>query len=239
MSTEKQGDIIINGMGTSNGGRYEQVLISGKGTVNGELDCNFFKCNGTGVVNGDLTCNKAKVSGNAKINGNVTSGDLLIEGRATITGEANINKVVIRGKGSVGGHLKGEELRIQGSAFIGGDCEVETFKAEGWFVVDGLLTAESIDIQTFGECKAGEIGGQTIRVRQKPNFLRDLLKVVFPVRLETDLIEGDQIELENTKAKIVRGSHIIIGENCEIDLVEYKQSFRVEKNGQVKKNIQL
>ncbi|AGK52137.1 polymer-forming cytoskeletal protein [Bacillus sp. 1NLA3E] len=239
MSIEKQGDLIINGFGTSNGGMFEQAVISGKGTVNGQLDCSYFKCNGTGTVNGDLKSEKTKISGNGKITGNITSKDFVIEGRASVSGDALITKMGVQGRGSVGGNIKGEELKVQGSLYVGGDCEVETFKAEGHFVVGGLLSAENIDIHTAGNCKAGEIGGQKIRVRQKTNLFLELLKVVYSVKLETDLIEGDYIELENTKAKIVRGSHIIIGENCEIDLVEYKQSFNVEKNGKVKKHIQL
>ncbi len=239
MSIEKQGDLIINGFGTSNGGRFQQAVISGKGTVNGQLDCSYFKCNGTGTVNGDIKSEKTKISGNGKIIGDITSKDFVIEGRALVSGNAVITKMVVKGRGSVGGNIKGEELKVQGSLFVGGDCEVETFKAEGHFVVDGLLSAENIEIHTSGSCKAGEIGGQTIRVRQKKNLLLELIKVVYPVKLETDLIEGDHIEIENTKARIVRGNHIIIGENCEIDLVEYKESFQIENNGIVKKNIQL
>jgi cytoskeletal protein CcmA (bactofilin family) len=139
----------------------------------------------------------------------------------------------------VSGNIKGEELKVQGSIVVGGDCEVETFKAEGQFTVSGLLSAEHIDIQTYGECKAGEIGGQTIRVREKTDLLLGLIKTVKSVKLETDLIEGDHIELENTKAKIVRGNQIIIGKNCEIDLVEYKESYQLEKNGRVKESIKL
>lgn len=239
LKNEKQGDLIINGVGSSNGGVFDQVLISGKGTVNTAIQCTYFKCSGTGMVYSDINSEKAKISGSAKISGNVSSRDFVIEGRAAIHGNTNVHKLDVKGRGSFDGHVKGEEIKAKGSIVIDGNCEAEIFKAEGHFVVGGLLSAEKIEIVTASSCKATEIGGGTIRVKQKSNFLRDLLKPVFPIRLETELIEGDRIELENTKAKMVRGNHIIIGENCEIDCVEYKESFRVEKNGHVKENIQL
>lgn len=40
-----------------------------------------------------------------------------------------------------------------------------------------------------------------------------------------EIIKGDDIFLEYTKAKVVRGNNIIIGSNCEIDLIEYKNNF--------------
>lgn len=180
-----------------------------------------------------------KISGTGKISGKVYATDLSIEGSASILGDAYSDKMCISGKGSIGGNVKGEEMRIQGKASIGGDCEVETFKSEGQFTVGGLLSAEEIDIYTYGECKAKEIGGKTIRVKQKTHILLEMIKTIKSVKLETDLIEGDHITLENTKAKVVRGNHIIIGENCEIKLVEYKDTFKVEKNGIVKEIIQI
>lgn len=236
---QKHGDLIINGVGASNGGTFDQVFISGKGTVNTTFDCTYFKCSGTGTVHGDINSQKTKISGSAKISGNVTGDDFVIEGRASIRGNAMVEKLTIKGKGSFDGNVKAEDIRTQGSIDIGGDCESETFKAEGQVNIGGLLTAEKIEIVTASSCKAKEIGGGTIRVKQKTNFIRDLFKPVFPISLETDLIEGDQIELENTKAKIVRGNHIIIGENCEIDYLEYKDSFQIEKNGNVKESVQL
>jgi cytoskeletal protein CcmA (bactofilin family) len=232
------GDLIINGVGSSNGGRFQNALISGKGTVNGALDCTFFKCSGTSIVKGEVKSQKIKISGSTKIIGNVSTDELLIEGKAAITGDAFVNKLNVRGSGSVDGSIKGEEIKVQGNMVIGRDCEVETFIAEGRFTVGGLLAAEKIEVYHSWNCRVMEMGGENIRIKQKPNFLRGIFKSVFSYKLKTDLIEGDYIELENTKAKVVRGNHIIIGENCEIDLVEYKDSLRVEKNGVVKEKVQ-
>jgi cytoskeletal protein CcmA (bactofilin family) len=235
----KMGDLIINGFGSANGGEFERVVINGKGTVNGKLNCTTLECNGTGAVTGDVTSDKINVSGSGKISGNVMCQDLLIKGKASILGDAKINNMIVQGKATVSGSVKGEELTVQGSIVIDEDCEVEIFNSQGHFSIGGLLSAEDIDIETFGECKANEIGGKTIRVKQKSSMLMSLIKTLKSIHLVSDLIEGDQIELENTKAKIVRGNHINIGKNCEIDLVEYKESYHLDKNGIVKESVKL
>ncbi|MFD2445370.1 polymer-forming cytoskeletal protein [Bacillus sp. CGMCC 1.16607] len=236
---EKLGDLIINGVGSSNGGEFDRAIINGKGKVHGNLHCGLFECEGLGSVNGDVKSEKVKISGSGKISGNMYATTLSIEGNASISGDTYMNRMTVAGKSSVGGNVKGEELKVQGKIFIGGNCEVETFKAEGQFNVGGLLSAETIEIHTYGESKAKEIGGQTITVTQRSNFLLGILKTVISTKLEADVIEGDHIILENTKAKVVRGNHIVIGENCEIGLVEYKDTYKLEKNGSVKESIQI
>jgi cytoskeletal protein CcmA (bactofilin family) len=233
------GNLLINGFGSSNGGHFDSAVINGKGTINDDLVCNSFVCNGAGTVKGNIKSEKIKISGNASIKGKIYSTQLSVDGRGSISGDVYSKKMAISGSGSIGGNVKGEELKVQGRISVGGNCEVESFKSEGQFTVDGLLSAELIDIQTHGECRAKEIGGQTIKVKEKNNFFLDLLKTVKSVKLAVEVIEGDDISLENTKAKVVRGNHIIIGENCEIELVEYKDTFKIVGNGRVKKSIQI
>jgi cytoskeletal protein CcmA (bactofilin family) len=233
------GNLMINGLGSSNGGHFDSVTINGKGTVHGDIKCNSFSCNGAGTVNGDVKAEKVKINGNTKINGKIHASTVSVDGRGSFKNDVFSEKMSISGSVSIDGNVKGEELKIQGRIGVNGNCEVEFFKSEGQFSVDGLLSAEQIEIHTYGECKAKEIGGQTIKVKQKTNFFLDILKTVKSVKLGADVIEGDDISLENTKAKVVRGNHIIIGENCEIDLVEYKDTFKIIGNGRVNKSVQL
>ena len=46
-------------------------------------------------------------------------------------------------------------------------------------------------------------------------------------------IADDEIYLENTTAQIVRGDTIELGPGCEIELAEYKNSFKVNKDSAV------
>ena len=52
--------------------------------------------------------------------------------------------------------------------------------------------------------------------------------------LTTELIEGDEIYLENTNAKIVRGNNITIGEGCNIGLIEYSGEINISSESIVK-----
>ncbi|HIC96284.1 TPA: hypothetical protein EYP12_06635 [Candidatus Bipolaricaulota bacterium] len=57
--------------------------------------------------------------------------------------------------------------------------------------------------------------------------------------LEAELIEGDEISLEWTRARTVRGKKIEIGEGCEIERVEYSEELRVSPGAEVKERVKL
>jgi cytoskeletal protein CcmA (bactofilin family) len=158
---------------------------------------------------------------------------LSIEGRGKIEKNAVVKKVKISGSATVSGSLKSEEIKVRGRLTVGEDCEAEVFKAECHFSIGGLLNADEVDVRIYGECKAKEIGGQTITVKQKSSLMANLFKSFFQNSLEVDVIEGDHIEIENTNAKIVRGNHVKIGPNCNIGLVEYTGAFTKDKKANV------
>lgn len=237
MDTKSRGDLVINGFGASNGGQFRVVTLNGRGTINSDLECMEIDCNGSGTINGNVISDKVKVNGHGRFSGNLEAQNLSIDGSARIDKNLSVEKLKVSGKGTVGGKVKSEEITIQGTFTVGEDCEAEIFKAESQFTIGGLLNADHIDIKMFGECKAKEIGGQTISVKKKGSSLvGNLLKPFFKPQLEAELIEGDKIELENTTAKIVRGNQVSIGPNCQIGLVEYTEEFSMDKKAMVTEN---
>lgn len=239
METKNRGDLTINGYGASNGGEFNRVVLNGKGTVNTDVDCVDFECNGNGLVKGNLHAKTARISGNGKVAGNVESEVLSIEGRGKIEKNADIKKMKISGSAAVGGSLKSEEVKVRGRLTVGEDCEAEVFKAECHFSIGGLLNADVVDVRIYGDCRAEEIGGQTIIIRQKSSLMGNLFKSFFQNSLDVQLIEGDHIEIENTNAKIVRGNHITIGPNCNIGLAEYTGSLAKNKKANIDESIKL
>jgi cytoskeletal protein CcmA (bactofilin family) len=237
--TNRSRDLIINGFGTSSGGEFDTASVNGKGTIQGDIDCRYYDCNGAATVNGNIKAERVKINGTSKVNGDVDAKEITIDGHSSMSGDVSFEKIKISGSGSIGGSLKGEKVKINGKASIGGDCETEEFVAEGHFTIGGLLNAENISIFLYGDCKAKEIGGQTIRIKQKTFGLMKIIKTIFPIRLVTDVIEGDEIHVEGIKAKVVRGNNVTIGHNCEIDLVEYKGKIEVDKNAKVTKTNKL
>jgi cytoskeletal protein CcmA (bactofilin family) len=234
METKKRGDLLINGFGSSNGGSFNSVSINGKGTVTGDVECSDLDFNGSGSITGNVVVNHhAQFNGHGKIKGNMESQFLTVEGEAGVTGNLMVKKLKVSGKANVGGKIKGDEIEIKGRLTVGEDCEAEMFKAESQFTIGGLLNADLIDITIFADCNAKEIGGQTILIKQK-NSLLGFFKPFARNQLKSECIEGDKVEIENTIAGIVRGNHVVIGANCEIEVVEYSGEFTMDKNSIVK-----
>lgn len=229
--------LSINGYGSSSGGAFRKVTLNGNGKIQGDLECIDFQCNGNGKVHGDIQTEKLKVSGNAKINGHLTcTEEAIVDGRAVLQKDVITKQMTVSGSTNIGGKLKSERLTINGKISIDGNCDVEAFKVDGAFVIGGLLNADEVRIRLFGESRAKEIGGHSIKVEQKTHGFMKLLKSFFPISLKADLIEGDTIELEATEAKVVRGKDVVIGKDCHVDLVEYSGTFKKDSNASVKVN---
>lgn len=53
-----------------------------------------------------------------------------------------------------------------------------------------------------------------------------------------DSIEGDEIYLESTRSKMVRGKRVLIGPDCQIDRVEYEEEIHVHDEAEVHETVQ-
>ena len=82
-----------------------------------------------------------------------------------------------------------------------------------------------------GPCHVQDIGGGLIQIKKKGAV--KLTRWFSTTKLTAQTIEGDDIYLEYTKASIVRGSQVTIGEGCDIGKVEYKMAFHQEKGAKV------
>ena len=238
------GDMKISGSGTSGGGMYNDVSISGSGKINGDLECINFRTSGSSKVIGALKAETIKISGSAWVEGNVEVGEMKVSGSSHILGQVKSQSIKISGLTDIEGSLYGEEVSISGALHIGKDCEVECFKAHGSFKIQGLLNAGEVIVNLGGKCSVKEIGGEHIEIRisHLDNFFfKKVIDKMFNSKgeLTTDLIEGDLIYLENTNAKIVRGNHITIGEGCNIDLIEYSGEINVSSASIVREQKQI
>jgi len=234
METNRRGELVINGLGSSNGGHFSLVRLNGSGVINSDLECEELECNGSGTLKGNVAATNVNVNGNARFHGTIEGEKMKVDGTAKVAQNLLVKNVKVSGKVNVEGKVKAEQINIHGIFTVGGDCEAESFKGKYRFTIDGLLNADEIDVEVYGECRAKEIGGQTITVKQhKGSFIGAIFKPFFKNQLETDLIEGDKIVLENTVAKVVRGHQVKIGPNCQIGVVEYTDEFSQDKNSTV------
>jgi len=228
-------NIKISGAGSAAGGRYDEVKISGAGEIKGDIECNFFKTSGASDVKGNVKANIIEISGASDIKGNVECEEMRTSGASDIRGDVRAKRVKVSGASDVNGNLYAEEVEISGASEVKGDCEAENFIAKGSFKIGGLLNAGNINIRIAGPCKAREIGGEHIEVKlgEIGGLISKIIKFVSyrECILTTEVIEGDNIYLEGTKAKVVRGNNITIGKDCDIELVEYKGELKVIDNG--------
>ncbi|WP_309122186.1 polymer-forming cytoskeletal protein [Paenibacillus sp.] len=215
------GDLKIVGMGTASGGSYRQVSVEGTGTVKGAVTCRSFTLNGMGTVNGDIRCEEGFV----------------VSGKLTGTGGIDAARVGIEGQVTLQGRLRGESVSLNGYVSVRGDVEAEAFDAEGGFAIEGLLNAGVVDIRLQGRCRVADVGCDRIVVKRSSRSdwsrLLALIVPLFQPQLQARTIEGNDIDLCETTADIVRGDRVSIGPGCRIGEVEYRTELFVHPDATV------
>ncbi len=243
MKEKNINDLKINGIMNLPGGTFNNVKINGHLTLTSDLTCNDIVVNGMLNVEGKTKAVKGKVNGSADFNNDIEFDSLNVMGKSLASGDSRIKDLKIEGQMRIAKNLTADEVNVFGLLNINGNCNSEAFKTKGSFTVDGMLNAGTIDMEIHGRSTANEIGGEKISVvKGKKNYFNKIIKSIFSSfnffdsRLIANVIEGDVIYLEYTKAKIVRGDSVEIGPNCEIDVVEFKNKFVKSDNSVVKEN---
>jgi len=224
MENKSKADLKIYGSGSSAGGKFNRVTIMGEGRINGDVDCFNLKIYGQGELDGNLkTVDTVDVKGQTEIKGNLKAKNVKLQGEIEVNGD-----------------LFADEAKITGNIKADGNCNAEIFTLEGGFTIDGLLNADILKINLHWPSKVHEIGGSEITIKKigKLSFLglKNMIQPSGHNELTADIIEGDEIYLENTNAKVVRGNNIIIGSGCKIELVEYKSSFKQDEKSEIGKH---
>ncbi|MEG0773088.1 polymer-forming cytoskeletal protein [Clostridium sp.] len=253
INNEQVGSLRISGSGSVNGGKYDEVSISGSGKVFGDLECNTFKISGSGKVEGNITtndfkisgsgtiagslnCTEGKISGSGKITSDVKADNFKISGSGKIEGDFRGRDFGISGSGTILGGIYGENIRVSGSATVEKNMEGELVEISGSFRVGGMINADEVYIHVGGDSSVEEIGSTKVIVSERPinnNGLLGWLTKTFGNNygyLKVKSIEADEIKLENTIAEVVRGENITIGNGCRIKVVEYSGELKVEDN---------
>jgi cytoskeletal protein CcmA (bactofilin family) len=241
MNHVAKGDLILSGSSETGGGSFTKVEINGSGKITGDVQCETFEVNGSGKLYGNITSEDAMIRGSAGIQGDLTSDKIIINGHSSVDGNVSFRELEVKGHSKVGESLKGDYILLEGMMKVKGDCEVESADLNGAFTIGGLLNGDRITIELQGKSKVKEIGGETITVKRSGPSILNLDKVIKSLskELEAELIEGDQVKLEYTKAKVVRGNNVEIGPGCEIELVEYGNDLQVSEKAKVKKTEKL
>lgn len=234
-------DLKIIGDNRASGGSYKNAKIIGDSIINGNLDCSDLKCVGDSRFNGDIKAHRAKIVGSVHVTGSVEADFIRVTGNIDANGDLDARTVELRGGLDIKGSLKSDHAKMVGYTSIKKNCEAETFESDGPITIGGLLNANEVNLRIHSRCRIGEIGGGIIEIK-KGHYSKwlELIKSFFApndafgTRLTVDSIEGDEIQLEDTKAKVVRGKNIFVGDGCEIDSLEYSEECRITGRATVK-----
>jgi len=245
--SEKRNSATISGAGTISGGTYDRVSISGAGKVTGDLSADEIKISGSGKIQGKTEATLIAASGSAVFSQDVIADEMKVSGSARVDGQVRVKELKCSGTFKTVKGIASEYIKVSGDLRVGEDVEAEIFKASGGFKIEGLLSADRVEIKLGGRCQAREIGGERIEVtrggwREKGILLDGLIKLFTgggTAELHTTQIEGDEILLEDTIAEIVRGKTVEIGPGCRIGLVEYSESLKIHPDAVVEKQTKI
>lgn len=189
------GNLNIVGTSSVSGGSYANVRIMGVLTVLGDLDAAKIKVVGSMSSRNAINCDKIKVMGNAGV------GNLKINQSGLVIGVLDAQNIV------------SEQFEVLGVVNCEEAFESGSLTVSGAMTVEGLLNVEAVVIKSRHTSRIKEMGGKTIKVSPAFATIKHILK--------TETIEFDEVDLEWTKAELVRGRNVTIGANCVIDVVEY------------------
>lgn len=246
--SEREKSVSIAGAGTIAGGTYDHVTIAGAGKVTGDVVAQEIRIAGAGRIEGRAEAREIVTAGSAAFGGDLIADEMKVSGQARVEGHVKVKELKCSGSLRAERGISGEYIKVSGQLRAGGDVESEIFKASGGFEIEGLLSADKMEIEIAGPCRAREIGGETISVRRAGWREKGLLDGLVRIRiligrgapeLSATQIEGDDVTLEDTIADVVRGKRIEIGPGSRIGRVEYAESLRVHQDAEVREKAKV
>ena len=223
MGKEILNDLKILGASTTSGGYFRNIAVTG--------ECK---------IAGDVNCEKLRLTGELDMVGNLYADELRITGECAVGGRAEGTLLKGRGELKTSSSLKIERIKFTGNLAVNGDCESDHLQIFGAVQVAGLLNADQLEMGLYGPSHAKEVGGGSIVIKRSTaariiGFVKPWADAFF----EAELVEGDLINLQYTKAGTVRGKQIQIGADCEIQRVEYYDTLEIHKSAKVHHHIRL
>ncbi|MBE6899527.1 MAG: hypothetical protein E7479_02530 [Ruminococcaceae bacterium] len=230
-------DMKIAGAGVIGGGEYDKVSISGSVKAEGFIRCKELHCSGAFSGNAEIECeNEIKISGAFSNSGKIAAKEFRASGSAK-TGAVSAEIIKVSGAFKAHGNLKATEISVGGGLITEGDIEAEKAEITGGINCGGLINAEElrVELSNSSGSKAENIGGSRIVIENYRE--KGIIERIFGRKtcgfVVSESIEGDEIIIEHTKAKTVTGKYVMIGEGCEIGLLQYSESVEISPKAKI------
>ncbi len=164
---EKNDRVHISGSGRISGGNFEKLIVTGSGTVTGRVNAEEITVSGSAKFKGDVKCEDLTVTGSAGLAGCLSAGKIVSRGSLQVEKTVESSSIKSYGSLDLGQDLRSNDIYLAGSSSIAGDVEGERFASRGGFSIEGLLTADEIEIWLGSKNFAREIGGERISITKK------------------------------------------------------------------------
>ncbi len=196
------------------------------------------KMDGVTSCNGG-TYGDAHITGVNKIHGDLTCNSLHIEGVSTIVGQLTTGPAHLAGTCKVSGSVKTEDFSFYGVVTVNGDMQCETLTAEGALDVSGALNAEDIRLVMSHSSQVREVYGHSFSLICIHGSVWLSLLRARRQGFTSELVECDEVSVEHSQIKTLRGARVRVGPKCRIELLEYSESLDVDKTSVVDKIVRV
>lgn len=228
-------NMMLSGSGVIPGGEYEDIKTSGSSKLQGLVKCTELTSSGSCKGESVECSGMLKASGTVVFSGDVSADNISTSGAFTCGGELKaVRKITCSGSIKCKGSIRCNSLAFSGSLRAEGDIEGESLAFNGTVKCKGLINAEKAAIEFSSRTEIGNIGGSQICISK--NKCHSLINKIIPNARIEGSIEGDEIDLEHTDCPRVTGRKIIIGNGCNIGLVQYSESVEISPKARVKKS---
>lgn len=218
--------------------RAEKLRTTGSCAIDGAVSVATLKCSGSQRVDDNVNAGYVKVNGTIRANGNLESDEFVSEGSFKVDGLLSGDAIAIQLGGTCqAAEIGGEQIEVRSGAHRSFDLDAVAERTEHrarddrWTFLERSLGVD-IDLRRMAR-GMGKLGSKL------GNLGLSMTGIGGHGTLRAESIEGDEIYLESTMAKIVRGKRVLIGPGCEIERVEYEDEVRVHEEAKVAESEQM
>ncbi|TLG74248.1 hypothetical protein [Culicoidibacter larvae] len=234
----KTNQFIISGKGLIPEGNFDYVKVNGSGKAFKPVTIKLLEINGNLTAMAPIIAEVINITGTGKFR-ELTSEKFSVYGGASIDGPSSIEHLNIRGNFKSTGNISSNRIDVYGKLRCTGEIEAENVMTEGAIVAE-LVNAENITMNVWHRSTISIIQATSIQVFKNPlHKVSEFFSTRDGFCLVVNEIEADRISLVATKAQIVRGEDVTIGEGCNIELVEYTGTLTVAPGAIVKSQVKV
>jgi len=230
----EQRDITSMGDVNLEKGEYGNISCAGDLKISGAIKALSIKSAGDMKAQEDVKVDKLTVFGDATFRKNLKATEISVYGDGDFQGKLTGQAVKIYGS-LTAGTIEAEEITVNGELEKAQEVSAEKIILNGEFHVEGAMNIGHGIFNLGGDSKVKEIFCEVLEVNVGNNSYQGMLAGLISRgkggTLKVELIEGDEIHLQNTRADIVRGKTVRIGAGSKIGKVEYSDTLEIFDGG--------